>query len=90
MVPLEVADIRLADGNGILQSVRTRANKGRAMASGGVPPYGWGWQFGEMLPDTCLARPFFLNTFALEALRDHRNRWARVGVDCANTNDGPS
>jgi hypothetical protein len=30
-----------------------------------------------------------LNTFALEALRDHLSRWVRVGVDCANTNDGP-
>jgi hypothetical protein len=89
VVPLELADIRLADGSGIPQSVRTRANKGRAMASGGRSPVWVGWHLGEMLPDTCLARPFFLNTFALEALRDHRNRWARVGVDCTNTNDGP-
>ena len=45
--------------------------------------------WGDVLPDTCLARPFFLNTFALEALRNHLNRWARVGVNCENTNDSP-
>jgi hypothetical protein len=27
--------------------------------------------------------------FDLETLRDYLNRWARVGVDCENTNDGP-
>jgi hypothetical protein len=27
--------------------------------------------WGDVLLDTCLARPFFLNTFALEALRNH-------------------
>jgi hypothetical protein len=27
--------------------------------------------WGDVLPDTYLARPLFLNTFALEALRDH-------------------
>jgi hypothetical protein len=30
-----------------------------------------------------------LNTFALEALRNHLNLWAGVGVDCENTHDGP-
>jgi hypothetical protein len=43
----EVADIRLVDGSGILQSVRIRANKGRAMASGAIPPYGWGGILGR-------------------------------------------